>query len=64
MPKLQMIDTGLVCSLLGIKKEDQLISSSYFGGLSGNLIFMELLKQKSWSDECVLCAGQRVNREG
>ncbi len=53
MPKLQMIDTGLACSLLGIKKQEQLISSSYFGGLLENLIFMELLKQNSWSEEQV-----------
>ena len=53
MPKLQMIDTGLACSLLGIRNGDQLISSSNFGGLLENLIFMELLKQNSWSDEQV-----------
>lgn len=53
MPKLEMIDTGLACSLLGIKNEDQLINSSHFGGLLENLIFMELLKQNSWSNEQV-----------
>lgn len=53
MPKLQMIDTGLACSLLGIKNENQLINSSYFGGLLENLIFMELLKQNSWANESV-----------
>nr|WP_258956736.1 AAA family ATPase [Legionella sainthelensi] len=53
MPKLQMIDTGLACSLLGIKNEEQLINSSYFGGLLENLIFMELLKQNGWSNEQV-----------
>ncbi|MDR3442789.1 MAG: ATP-binding protein [Legionella sp.] len=53
MPKLQTIDTGLACSLLGIKNEDQLINSSHFGGLLENLIYMELLKQNSWSEENV-----------
>lgn len=53
MPKLQMIDTGLGCSLLGIKNVDQLINSSHFGGLLENLIFMELLKQNGWSNEQV-----------
>lgn len=53
IPKLQMIDTGLACSLLGIKNEDQLINSSYFGGLLENLIFMELVKQNGWSNEQV-----------
>ncbi len=52
-PKLQMIDTGLACSLLGIKNANQLVNSNYFGGLLENLIFMELLKQNSWSDEQV-----------
>ncbi len=53
MPKLQMIDTGLACSMLGIKNENQLMNSSNFGGLLENLIFMELLKQNTWADESV-----------
>ncbi|MGE3920154.1 MAG: ATP-binding protein [Gammaproteobacteria bacterium] len=53
MPKLQMIDTGLACSLLGIKNEEQLINNFHFGGLLENLIFMELLKQNCWSQEQV-----------
>lgn len=53
MPKLQMIDTGLACNLLGIKTFNQLTGTSYFGGLLENLIFMELLKQNSWSNEQV-----------
>lgn len=53
LSKLHMIDTGLAASLLGIKKEDQLINSPYFGGLLENLIFMELLKQNAWADEQV-----------
>ncbi|MFC3907911.1 ATP-binding protein [Legionella dresdenensis] len=53
MPKLQSIDTGLACSLLGIKNEEQLLGSPHFGGLLENLIYMELLKQNSWSEEKV-----------
>ncbi|MBI5448506.1 MAG: ATP-binding protein [Gammaproteobacteria bacterium] len=53
MPKLQTIDTGLACNLLGIKNENQLINSPYFGGLLENLIYMELLKQNGWSNEQV-----------
>lgn len=53
MPKLQMIDTGLACNLLSINNKQQLIDSSYFGGLLENLIFMELYKQNGWSDEQV-----------
>jgi predicted AAA+ superfamily ATPase len=33
MPKLQMIDTGLACHLLGLKKPQQLLTSTFFGGL-------------------------------
>lgn len=51
MPKLQTIDTGLACSLLGIKNEEQLLNSSHYGGLLENLIYMELLKQNGWSEE-------------
>lgn len=53
MPKLQSIDTGLSCSLLGLRNENQLINSPHFGGLLENLIYMELLKQNSWSEETV-----------
>lgn len=53
LPKLQTIDTGLACSMLGIKNEDQLIKNLHFGGLLENLIYMELLKQNSWSEEQV-----------
>ncbi len=53
MPKLQTIDTGLACSLLGIKSEDQLINNPHYGGLLENLIYMELQKQNTWSEENV-----------
>jgi uncharacterized protein len=53
LPKLHMIDTGLACSLLGIKNENQLIESPHYGGLLENLIYLELLKQNSWSKEQV-----------
>lgn len=52
-PKLQMVDTGLACNLLGIKNNIQLINSHYFGGLLENLVFMELIKQNSWAEEQV-----------
>ena len=53
IPKLQIIDTGLACNLLGIKNTEQLLSSYIYGGLLENLIYMELLKQNSWSNEKV-----------
>ncbi len=54
MPKLQSVDTGLSCSILGLKKEEQLINSPHFGGLLENLIYMELVKQNTWSEEQVI----------
>jgi predicted AAA+ superfamily ATPase len=53
IPKLQTIDTGLACSLLGIKNEGQLLNSPHYGGLLENLIYIELLKQNGWSEEKV-----------
>ncbi|RUQ96886.1 ATP-binding protein [Legionella septentrionalis] len=53
IPKMQTIDTGLACSLLGIKNEEQLLNSPHYGGLLENLIYMELLKQNGWSEEKV-----------
>jgi predicted AAA+ superfamily ATPase len=53
LAKLQMIDTGLSCNLLGIRNENQLISSPHYGGLLENFIFMELQKQNTWANEQV-----------
>ena len=50
MPKLHFIDTGLACSLIGIKNEKQLVDSIHFDGLLENFIFMDLVKQNTWSD--------------
>lgn len=43
-PKLYFYDTGLVCSLLGIKKEEELILSHFKGALVENFIIMDILK--------------------
>jgi len=53
MPKLHFVDSGLACYLLGIHNETQLINSQFFGGLLESYIYMELIKQASWSDEMV-----------
>jgi len=45
MPKLHMVDAGLACHLLGIKKNRQLLNLSCFGGLLKNFVVMELYKQ-------------------
>ena len=43
-PKLYFYDTGLTCSLLGIKKEEELTLSHFKGALVENYIIMDVLK--------------------
>ena len=49
MPKLHFIDTGLACYLLGLRNEEQLLYSQYYGGLLENLIYMECCKHTQWA---------------
>jgi predicted AAA+ superfamily ATPase len=44
-PKLYFIDTGLACSLLGIRKEEELENSHFRGALVENFILLEVLKK-------------------
>ncbi len=53
MPKLHMVDTGLACHFLGLHQEEQLLASSYYGGLLESFIYMELIKHATWSSEPV-----------
>lgn len=46
MPKLYFYDTGLVCSLLGLEKADQLETHYLRGALFENLIILEILKKR------------------
>jgi hypothetical protein len=43
-PKLYFYDTGLLCSLLGIKDSDTLQTSSYKGAIFENYVILELMK--------------------
>ncbi|HWR33381.1 MAG TPA: ATP-binding protein, partial [Chitinophagaceae bacterium] len=45
-PKLYFIDTGVACSLLGIRQAKELENSHYRGALFENYLVMELLKEK------------------
>jgi predicted AAA+ superfamily ATPase len=45
-PKLYFVDTGIACSLLGIREKKELVNSHFRGALFENYIIMELLKQK------------------
>jgi predicted AAA+ superfamily ATPase len=51
MPKLQMVDTGLACYLLGLRKPTQCLQSSFYGGLLESFVVMECLKHMGWSEE-------------
>lgn len=51
MPKMRYVDTGLACHLLGLRREEQLLNSAYYGGLLENLIYMECYKQAAWAKE-------------
>ena len=45
-PKLYFIDTGLACSLLGIRHERELTNSHFRGALFENYVLMERMKLK------------------
>jgi predicted AAA+ superfamily ATPase len=63
LPKLQFIDTGLACSLLGLRHETQLLASQYYGGLLENYLLMELMKNATWSEETVSLYHFRDNQK-
>lgn len=45
-PKLYFYDTGVACSLLGIRKAQEVNVSSFYGSLTENFCINELLKKK------------------
>ena len=45
-PKLYFYDTGVVCSLLGIRKSQEVNVSPFYGALTENFCINELLKKK------------------
>jgi predicted AAA+ superfamily ATPase len=51
MAKMHMVDTGLACHLLGLKKREQLLDSMYYGGMLENFVVMECFKHLAWSEE-------------
>ncbi|MHB8810933.1 MAG: ATP-binding protein [Desulfobulbaceae bacterium] len=53
MPKVQFVDTGLACHLLGLQSEQALLQSQFYGGLLENYVFMECYKHVSWAIEQV-----------
>jgi predicted AAA+ superfamily ATPase len=53
MPKLQMVDTGLACHLLGLTTPDQLLLSNFYGGLLESFVVMECFKHMGWSQQAM-----------
>ncbi|OGR04845.1 MAG: AAA family ATPase [Deltaproteobacteria bacterium RIFOXYD12_FULL_50_9] len=51
MPKAQFVDTGLACHLLGLRQEEQLLQSQFYGGLLESFVFMEFCKHMTWAAE-------------
>ena len=51
MAKLHMVDTGLACHLLGISKTQQLLVSSFYGGLLKSFVVMECFQHMAWAEE-------------
>lgn len=52
-PKLYFYDTGVLCSLLGIKSREELITSPYKGAIFENYILLEFMKVHKSSGEQV-----------
>jgi len=46
-----MIEAGLTCHLIGLKKKEQLLDSMYYGGMLENFVVMECFKHLAWSEE-------------
>jgi predicted AAA+ superfamily ATPase len=51
MAKLHMVDTGLACHLLGLRKKEQLLRSPFYGGLLESFVVMECFKHMAWAEE-------------
>jgi predicted AAA+ superfamily ATPase len=45
-PKMYFMDTGLACSLLGIREQSEIENSHFRGALFENYVITELIKQK------------------
>lgn len=53
MPKVQFVDTGLACHLLGLRRVESLLHSQFYGGLLETFVFMECCKHMTWAEEDV-----------
>ncbi len=53
MSKVQFVDTGLACYLLGLRRVESLLLSQSYGSLLETFVFMECRKHMTWADEDV-----------
>ena len=53
MPKVQFVDTGLACYLLGLRRVEALLHSQFHGSLLETYVFMECCKHKAWAEKDV-----------
>ena len=53
MPKVQFVDTGLACYLLGLRRIESLLHSQFYGSLLETYLFMECCKHMTWAEEDV-----------
>jgi predicted AAA+ superfamily ATPase len=53
IPKVHFVDTGLACHLLGLRQNESLLSSQFYGGLLESYVLMECCKHMQWADEDV-----------
>ncbi|CAA6828082.1 MAG: AAA family ATPase [uncultured Thiotrichaceae bacterium] len=63
MPKLQMVDTGLACHLLGLTSPAQLLQSNFYGGLLESFVVMECFKHMGWSQQTMKVYHYRDKRK-
>lgn len=47
MPKLYFYDTGVLCYLLNIRTEGELVNSHFYGNIFENLLLSELMKHQT-----------------
>jgi len=53
MPKVQFVDTGLACYLLGLRRVESLLHSQFYDSLLETYLFMECCKHMTWAEEDV-----------
>lgn len=61
MPKLYMLDTGILCHLLKIRKAELLISSAYKGAIFETYVLSEFIKANTYAHHPIELSYYRTN---